>query len=441
MLILTPKHISSLSRDELERVLARSSIDLEAVRDRVEEIVRRVRELGDEEIVRFYEGFYGKKVIDVDTIRVSDEEFSNAYSVVDEELVEALKTALRNIEEFHRGQLPKPVWLARISRGVYVGQVWRPIESVGIYVPGGRASYPSTALMTAVPAKVAGVKRVIACTPPRPDGTVSPATLVALDLAGVRDVFKVGGAHAIAAMAYGTSTVPKVDKVVGPGNIWVATAKQVLRGVIDIDFIAGPTEILIVADGSADPYLVALDMVSQAEHDPLAAAVLVTTSKQLADSVSKFVDEIASRSRRREIIEESLKRNGAIIVVDSLEEAFKLANEYAPEHLEVVVSGYSMGEVLDMVGNAGSIFIGQYTPVALGDYVIGTNHVLPTNMVAKVRGGLSVLDFIKFIDFQYVSPEGIKELGPHAIRIAEAEGLVEHSSSVRARLKRRPNPS
>ena len=222
-------------------------------------------------------------------------------------------------------------------------------------------------------------------------------------------------------MAYGTSTVPKVDKVVGPGNIWVATAKQVLHGVIDIDFIAGPTEILIVADSSADPYLGALDLVSRAEHDLLATAVLVTTSKQLVNSVSKLVDEIDSRSRRREIIEESLRRNGAIIVVDSLEEAFKFANEYASEHLEVIVSGYSMGEVLDTVSNAGSIFIGQYTPVALGDYVIGTNHILSINMAARVRGGLSVLDFIKFIDFQYVSPEGIKELGPHAIRIAEAE--------------------
>ncbi|RLG76961.1 MAG: histidinol dehydrogenase [Thermoprotei archaeon] len=438
MAVLTPKKLAELSSEEFSRIMARSSLDIESIKPKVEEIINRVRKYGDEEIVRFYESFFGERVLDKESIKVSESEFEEAYSVVPEDFIDAIKVAVKNVEKFHREQLPRRLWITEVCEGVYAGQFWNPIESVGAYIPGGRAAYPSTVLMTTIPAKVAGVEKIIACTPPRPDGSVHPVTLATLGIVGVEDVFKVGGAHAIAAMAFGTQTIPKVEKVVGPGNIWVVTAKKLLYGIIDIDFIAGPSEVLIIADDSANPYYVAIDMVAQAEHDPLAAAVLVTTSPRLAKEVSELLDDLVKSSPRGKIIEESLKRNGAIIVVNDLKEAFNFANKYAPEHLEIIVKKISLAEIAEVIKNAGSVFIGPNTPVALGDYVIGTNHVLPTNMFAKKRGGLSVLDFIKITDVQYVTYEGIAKLGPCAVKIAEEEGLVEHANSVKARLKHIP---
>ncbi len=435
MVVLTPRKLAELTSEEISRIMARSPLDIESIKPKVEEIINRVRKYGDEEIVKFYESFFGKRVLEKEDIRVSESEFEEAYSLVPEEFIEAIKVALKNVEKFHREQLPRKLWITEVSEGVYAGQFWTPIESVGAYVPGGRAAYPSTVLMTTVPAKVAGVEKIIACTPPRPDGSVHPGTLVTLGIVGVKDVFKVGGAHAVAAMAFGTQTIPKVEKVVGPGNIWVVTAKKLLYGIIDIDFIAGPSEVLIIADDLADPYYVAIDMIAQAEHDPLAAAVLVTTSLRLGREVSELLDNLIKSSPRSRIIEESLRRNGAIIVVDDLKEAFDFANKYAPEHLEIIVKEISLAEIAEVVKNAGSVFIGPNTPVALGDYVIGTNHVLPTNMFAKKRGGLSVLDFIKVIDVQYVTREGIAKLGPYAVKMAEEEGLVEHANSVKVRLE------
>jgi len=434
--ILTPRKLAELSSEEISRIMARSSLDIESIKHKVEEIINRVRKYGDEEIVRFYESFFGKRVLEKENIRVSESEFEEAYTSVPEDFIEAIKVALKNVEKFHREQLPRKLWITEVSEGAYVGQFWTPIESVGAYIPGGRAAYPSTALMTIVPAKVAGVEKIIVCTPPRPDGSVHPVTLATLSIIGIKDVFKVGGAHAVAAMAFGTQTIPKVEKVVGPGNIWVATAKKLLYGIIDIDFIAGPSEVLIIADDSANPYYVAIDMIAQAEHDPLAAAVLVTTSPELSKEVSELLDNLVRSSPRGGIIEESLKRNGAIIVVNDLKEAFDFANKYAPEHLEIIVKEINLAEVTKVIKNAGSVFIGPYTPVALGDYILGTNHVLPTNMFAKKRGGLNVLDFIKVIDVQYVTNEGVTKLGPYAVKLAKEEGLAEHANSVKVRLKR-----
>jgi len=434
--LLRPVRLRNLSSKDKERILRRASIDISGIETKVKDIIRRVKEIGDDEIVDFYERFFGRPVLDKKNIRVYSEEFEKAYESVPEELIDSLKYAKKNIEEFHKRQLPPEVWFFEVTEGVFVGQIWKPLETIGIYIPGGRAAYPSTVLMTVIPAKVAGVPRIVVCTPPRSDGTVHPAILVALDILGVREVYRVGGAHAIAAMAFGTQTIPKVDKIVGPGNIWVTAAKKLLRNEVEIDFIAGPSEILIIADDSANPQYIAADMVAQAEHDPSAAAVLITTSSTLARRVSEEITRLVEKSPRRSIIEEALRRYGAIIIVDNLDEAFDFANEYAPEHIEIVVQGLTMAEILRKIRNAGSIFIGSYTPVALGDYVIGSNHVLPTSMIAKRRGGLSVFDFIKIIDFQYVTLKGFRKACEQAMILAEAEGLFEHKNSLKIRLER-----
>ena len=436
MTLLKPIRLKDLSKDEIVCLLQRSRIDISQVEKRVKEIIERVKKYGDDEIVRFYREFYGREVLTKETISVSEEEFEKAYEKVSRELIEALEHAKNNIKVFHKRQLPPNLWSIEVERGVYAGQVWKPLDSIGVYIPSGRAIYPSTVLMTIVPAKVAGVPRIIACTPPREDGSIHPAILVALDVVGVRRVYRVGGAHAIAALAYGTETIPRVEKVIGPGGIWVTAAKRLLQGVVDIDFIAGPSEILIIADESANPQYVALDLIAQAEHDPAAAAILVATSEKLANKVAEILSKYVQVSLRKSIIEESLKKYGAIIVVDSLDEAFEFANKYAPEHIEIQVKDISLVEVLNKIRNAGSIFIGPYTPVALGDYIIGTNHVLPTTMIAKRRGGLSVYDYIKFIDFQYVTREGYRKLYRHAMILAEVEGLIEHKNSIKVRLRK-----
>ncbi len=428
--------LKEAGKDFIKRILKRSSLNMEEIEDRVREIIHDVFVRGDDAIIEFYRGFFGTDALTQEKLRISEEEMDEALEKIPKDLLEALEVVAENIRRFHSKQLPRELWITELEPGVYVGQFWKPIDSVGVYVPGGRAAYPSTALMTIIPAKVAGVPKVIACTPPRPDASVDPVTLAALKIAGVDEAYRVGGAHAVAAMAFGTETVPKVEKVVGPGNVWVATAKKLLYGVIDVDFIAGPSEILIIADGEQDPRLVAIDLISQAEHDPMAAAVLVTTSEELARRVAEEVDRLAAESPRAEIILESLRRNGAIFVVDSVDEAFEFANEYAPEHLEVLVRDMSLPEVVSRVRSAGSVFVGINTPVPLGDYAIGTNHVLPTDQAAKRRGGLSVFDYIKIIDVQLATEEGLRRLGPYAARVARAEGLVEHARSVEERLRR-----
>lgn len=435
--MLSVKRIKELDPEAKRKILSRSMTGLEAVSDRVSEIIEDVRSRGDEAIVEFYREFFGREVVHPGNLRVSEDEVSNAYEVVDESLIDSLEVALRNIEVFHRSQLPDDLWFTEVTEGVLVGQVWRAIESVGIYIPGGKADYPSTALMLATPAKVAGVPRIAATTPPRPDGTVSPATLVALDIAGVKEIYRVGGAHAVAALAFGTQTIKRVCKVVGPGNIWVAAAKHFLRGVVDIDFVAGPSEVLVLALDDADPEYVVRDLISQAEYDQLSSAVLVTTSTRLAEEVASRLREVILNVKRSEIVRESLSNYGALLVAEDLDEAVGFANQYAPEHLEILTSDVSMAfTVLSRVRNAGSVFIGHNTPVAMGDYITGANHTLPTGGNAVTRGGLSVLDYIKIIDVQIVSELGIRTLGPHAVRIAMSEGLYNHAESIKTRLTR-----
>jgi len=428
--------LKEASRDLVKRILKRSSLNMEEIEDKVREIIHDVFVRGDDAIIEFYREFFGTDALTQEKLVITEEEMEKALEATPPDLLEALEVMARNIRRFHQKQLPRELWITELEPGIYVGQFWKPVDSVGVYVPGGRAAYPSTALMTIIPAKVVGVPKVIACTPPRPDASVDPVTLAALKIAGVDEAYRVGGAHAVAAMAFGTETVPKVEKVVGPGNVWVATAKKLLYGIIDVDFIAGPSEILIIADGEQDPHLVAIDLISQAEHDPMAAAVLVTTSEDLARRVAEEVDRLVKESPRAEIVLESLRRNGAIFVVDSVDEAFDFANEYAPEHLEVLVRDMSLPEVVSKVRSAGSVFIGINTPVPLGDYAIGTNHVLPTDQAAKRRGGLSVFDYIKIIDVQLATADGLRRLGPYAMRVARAEGLIEHARSIEERLKR-----
>ena len=434
MPVLTPIRLKEADKALVKKILKRSSLKMEEIEDKVREIIQDVFVRGDDAIIDFYRRFFGTDALTQEKLRITEDEMEEALEKIPDDLLEALEVMADNIRKFHRKQLPRELWIYELAPGVYVGQFWKPVESVGVYVPGGRAAYPSTALMTIIPAKVAGVPKVVACPPPKPDASVDPATLAALKIAGVDEAYRVGGAHAVAAMAFGTETVPKVEKVVGPGNIWVATAKKLLYGIIDVDFIAGPSEILIIADGEQDPGLVARDLASQAEHDPMAAAVLVTTSMELAEKVSQLLDEIIEESPRGSIIRESLQRNGAIFVVDDVEEAFEFANEYAPEHLEVLVRDMSLPEVVSKVRSAGSVFVGINTPVPLGDYAIGTNHVLPTNQAAKRRGGLSIFEYIKIIDIQLATEEGLKALGPYAARVARAEGLIEHARAIEARL-------
>ncbi|MEM0090558.1 MAG: histidinol dehydrogenase [Nitrososphaerota archaeon] len=427
--------LDELAAEEKVKLINRYMIDFSSIEHEVADIIKRVRERGDAEIVDFYRRFFGHEMLTKENIRVSSEEMKNAYEHVPERLIEALKVSAKNIEKFHSSQLPPQLSMQEMRKGLYAGRVVKPLDSVGVYVPGGKASYPSTALMAAIPAKVAGVPRILACTPPREDGTLEPAILVALDIVGVKEVYRVGGVHAAAAMAFGTETVPKVLKIVGPGGVWFTAAKRLLMTYVSIDMIAGPSEVLIIADESADPEFLAWDLAAQAEHDPAASSLLLTNSKKLAEEVSRTLDIIVESSPRRNIIKESLNRNGMIILVNNLDEAFEFANEYAAEHVEVVAD-MPMIEVLSKLRNAGSISIGSYTPVALEDYVAGPNHILPTSGWAKTRGGLSVYDYLKVVSVLLAERDGLEELGRFAVEMAEAEGLHAHARSIAVRFRK-----
>lgn len=429
--------LDSTPKSEWPRLIKRSELDIDRVKSEVARYIDDVRSRGDKAIVEFYEKFFGKKALTGDMLRVSKEEFDEAYKLVDPGFVEAVEVARRNIEAFHRAQLPRDLWLVETSRGVFVGQMWRPLDSVGLYIPGGRACYPSTALMLAIPARVAGVPRIVAVTPPRSDGSVDPHVLVALDIAGVREVYRVGGAHAVAALAYGTESIPRVEKILGPGNIWVNAAKALLRDVIDIDFIAGPSEVLLLILDHVDPEIVFYDMAAQAEHDPLSAVAVVTTSAELAEELVRLIRTRVHSIDRSEIVMSSLSSYGLIAFTRSVETAVEFVNSYAPEHLEILASDLDRCfATLQKIRSAGSVFLGVTSPVAIGDYVSGANHVLPTGGYARRRGGLSILDFIKIIDVQLITPTGIRSVGPHAIKLAIAEGLKNHAKSIELRLAR-----
>ncbi|MCC9295705.1 histidinol dehydrogenase [Clostridium sp. WLY-B-L2] len=397
----------------------------------VNDILEDVRKNGDEALVKYTNKFDSKKV-GRDNILVTDREIENAYEMTDNEFIEALKTAAQNIIFFHEKQ-KRNSWMVTKDNGIMLGQQVRPLEKVGIYVPGGTAAYPSSVLMNALPAKVAGVKDITMVTPPLEDGTINPKILVAADLAGVDKIYKVGGAQAVGALAFGTETICKVDKIVGPGNIYVAMAKKSVYGFVDIDMIAGPSEILIIADETANPSYLAADLMSQAEHDVLASAVLAVTSEKLAAEVKRELLKQIKYLKRKDIIIQSLKNRGAIFIVDSIEKGVDLANEIAPEHLELCIE--DPFPVLGKIKNAGSVFMGKFSPEPLGDYMAGPNHVLPTSGTARFFSPLSVDDFIKKFSFTYYSQKSLLEVGDKIVKLAEAEGLTAHANSINVRMK------
>lgn len=424
--------LSECSEKEREALLKRSELNIRSVLPQVVKIVSDVRGAGDKALLKYGERFDCTKLRGGE-LRVSEAEFQLACKQLDTATVRAIEKAAGSIKRFHVKQLPQG-WTTQLAPGVKVGQLVRPLESVGIYVPGGLARYPSSLLMAAIPARVAGVKRVVVCTPPVKNGKIDAAVLAAAKVARVDAVFKVGGAQAIAAMAYGTETVPRVDKIVGPGNVYVVAAKQAVATDVDIDFAAGPSEVLIVADNSAVPSFVAADLVSQAEHDPNAAAVLVTTSKELASKVQELVEKMIEEDPRKQVVRKALEKYGRIVLVRNLNRAIEFANDYAPEHIQLMVK--QSRKLLKQIKNAGSIFVGAYSPVAAGDFAVGPNHILPTGGAARRRSSLSVLDFVKLLTVQELSEEGLKRVAETAKLLAEVEGLPGHARSIEERLRK-----
>ena len=417
-----------LEDGNLRELLGRSQIDSDSVMNIVNDIVSDVKNNGDKSLRHYTEKFDGVYLKD---FLVEEEDLEESLIKIEDNLIRSLKQAASNIRKFHQAQLPHD-WSMEVDKGITAGQIVRPLERVGCYIPGGRAVYPSSILMTVIPAKVAGVGEIICCTPPGPDGKVEDIVLAAAYLAGADKVYRVGGAQAIAAMAYGTETIPSVDKIVGPGNIFVTAAKKMVYGQVDIDFPAGPSEVLIIADETGNPDYITLDLLAQAEHDPQAASVLVTTSCELARSVDDKLQQELPLMKRKEIIKESFEENGMIILVDTLDEAVMFSNEYAPEHLMIMTRDPE--ELVKDIKNAGSIFLGDLTPVAAGDYGSGTNHVLPTSFCARMYSGLSTESFLKKPTIQRLSRDGLNNLKDVVIPLAEYEGLYAHAESFKRRL-------
>ena len=423
--------ILKYDKETANDLIKRSQADISEVLNIVSDILKDVKENKDEAVKRYTAKF---DKAELDDLQVSKDEIKEAYDNLDKNLIEALKRASANIEKFHKAQIPEE-WFMEVNTGITAGQIIRPINSVGCYIPGGRAAYPSSILMEVIPAKIAGVERIICCTPPGADGKIMDAILVAADLAGADEIYKCGGAQAIAAMAYGTESIEKVEKIVGPGNVFVTGAKKLVYGDVDIEFPAGPSEVLILCDNTAIPEYLAHDFLSQAEHDPNASCFLVTDDEEIADNAKDLIEEFAKEAQRREIIEESLEKHGHIILCENMEDAIDFTNTYAPEHL--IISTADDKAVLDKIKNAGSIFLGKYSPVAAGDYGSGTNHVLPTGGGAKMYSGLSTEAFLKKPTVQTLTREGIEELSKTVIPIAEYEGFYAHANSVKVRLNKK----
>jgi histidinol dehydrogenase len=421
------KKLSELEEGEVAALISRG-LDVQSVMSTVVEIVNEVQEKGDRALTEQTERFDGVRI---GKFRVTEDEIEKAQDQVPEKLKKALEIAVENVACFHHQELDRDLWMTETSPGVLAGQKIVPLDSVGAYVPGGRAAYPSSAIMTVVPAKVAGVERVIVCTPPGKDGKVSPLTLVAAEMSGADEIYRVGGVQAVAAMAFGTETISPVQKIVGPGNIYVTAAKLLLRSTVEIDMPAGPSEVLIIADYTAEPEVLASDMIAQAEHDPQSVSVLVTDDEDLAIATKAEVEKQAKEAARREIVKKSLNR-AAILTAGSMEVAIGFSNSFAPEHLEIIVRDPMA--VLGEIRNAGSVFLGPYTPVAAGDYASGTNHVLPTSGYARLFSGLNVDSFVKKITVQQISKDGLELLSDAITILAEAEGLSAHAESVRKRL-------
>jgi histidinol dehydrogenase len=412
----------------VDDLVNRSNTDLFTKDEMVREILNDVKKKGDEAVLQLTHK-YDRHSLPLEQIRVTSDEIKTAYTELNEEELNALREAAKRIRLFHERQKQNS-WTYE-DEGITLGQMVRPIELAGIYVPGGKASYPSSVLMNAIPAKVAGVERLIMCSP-FPDGQTRPHVLVAADLAGVTEIFKIGGAQAVAAMAYGTDTIPRVDKIVGPGNIFVALAKRLVFGVVDIDMIAGPSEILIVADSSANPVFVAADLLSQAEHDEDAISILVTPDDSLAKEVQKELKSQVKTLNKKAIAEASLDNNCYLFVTDTIEEAVNMANKIAPEHLELCIENPE--KWTEKVKNAGAVFMGHYTPEAMGDYLAGPNHVLPTSGTARFSSPLGVYDFIKRTSLISYTKEALKNCGKTVTLLAEMEDLGAHAKSVKLRL-------
>lgn len=421
----------SSKKNLLESLLKRSPNQYREYEERVAAIVGDIRNRGDEALFE-YTAKFDRFEVNADNILVSEAEFEEAYRKMDPGLLEVIRKAIANIKEFHTKQLTNS-WFTTSENGIFLGQKITPLAKAGVYVPGGKAAYPSSVLMNVIPAKVAGVGEIIMCTPPQSDGSVYEGTLVAAKEAGVNRVYKVGGAQAIAAMAYGTESVPKVDKIVGPGNIYVALAKRAVYGNVSIDSIAGPSEILVLADETATPKYVAADLLSQAEHDELASAILITTSSKLAEEVSAEIDRMRAGLSRNAIIEKSLENYGYILVADNMEDAVDAVNEIASEHLEILT--VNPFETMTKIKNAGAIFLGEYSSEPLGDYFAGPNHILPTNGTAKFFSAVCVEDFIKKSSIISYSREALAAVHSDIESFAKAEGLTAHANSVAVRFE------
>ena len=419
------------TKDILENLLKRSPNNYGKFEAAVADILANVKEKGDEALFSYTKEF-DKVEVTPETIRVTEEEIEEAYKAVDASLLEVIRKALVNIRSYHEKQRQNS-WFTSTENGTMLGQKVTPLNRVGVYVPGGKAVYPSSVLMNIVPAKVAGVPHIVMTTPPGRDGKVNPSTLVAAKEAGADEIYKVGGAQAIGALAYGTASIPKVDKIVGPGNIFVALAKKAVYGHVSIDSIAGPSEILVLADETANAHYVAADLLSQAEHDEMASAILITTSTELAQNVEKEIEGYLKVLSRKEIIEKSLENFGYILIAEDMDEAIEAANEIASEHMEIVTK--NAFEVMLKVRNAGAIFIGEYSSEPLGDYFAGPNHVLPTNGTAKFFSALSVDDFIKKSSIVYYSRTALQEIHKDIIQFASSEQLTAHANSIAVRFE------
>ena len=423
------------TRDILENLLKRSPNNYGKFESAVAEILAKVKSEGDEALFAYTKQF-DKVEINKDTIRVTEKEIKEAYDTIDPALLDVIRKALVNIRTYHEKQIQNS-WFTSTTNGTMLGQKVTPLNRVGVYVPGGKAVYPSSVLMNIVPAKVAGVPHIVMTTPPGKDGKVCASTLVAAREAGADEIYKAGGAQAVGALAYGTESIPKVDKIVGPGNIFVALAKKAVYGYVSIDSIAGPSEILVLADETANPRYVAADLLSQAEHDELACAILITTSREFADKVDQEVKGFVEVLSRKEIIQKSLDNFGYILIAEDMDEAIEAANEVAPEHMEIVTA--NPFEDMMKVKNAGAIFIGEYSSEPLGDYFAGPNHVLPTNGTAKFFSALSVDDFIKKSSIVYYSKAALRDIHKDIVQFATSEQLTAHANSIAVRFEEEEN--
>lgn len=415
----------------LEQLLKRSPDNYQGFEEKVDAIIQNVKQNGDQAVFGYTKQFDGVEIT-AETVLVTAQEIEEAYEQVDQTLLEVIRKALVNIRSYHEKQ-KKYSWFDSTENGTMLGQKVTPLGTVGLYVPGGKAVYPSSVLMNVVPAKVAGVGRIVMTTPPGKDGKIPASTLVAAHEAGVDEIYKVGGAQAIAALAFGTESIPKADKITGPGNIYVALAKKAVYGHVSIDSVAGPSEILVLADETATPRYVAADLLSQAEHDEMASAILVTTSETLARQVSEEIEGFLKTLSRAEIIRKSLDQYGYILLAETMEDAIETANEIASEHLEIITK--DAFDVMTKIRNAGAIFIGEYSSEPLGDYFAGPNHVLPTNGTAKFFSALSVDDFIKKSSIVYYSKAALEPIHKDIIAFAEAEQLTAHANSIRVRFE------